>query len=188
MDKKETVKDITKFILLTIAVSGVVVLAVTSPGLGYVLKEISKQKFKKYRNYKDYQIRSALKRLENRELITVKDSPNGETRIELLEKGHKRILNYKIEELKLMQKKWDGYWRVIVFDIPEKKRTARDFLRLKLKELGFYTLQKSVLITPWECRDIVDFVKHFYGVGDDVKILKVQCFDGEERVKNYFKI
>ena len=40
--------------------------------------------------------------------------------------------------------KWDGVWRVVVFDIPESHRKVRDVLRGRLKSWGFVQWQKSV--------------------------------------------
>ena len=38
-------------------------------------------------------------------------------------KGERRAQRYKLEKLKIeRQKKWDGKWRVVMFDIPEEKR------------------------------------------------------------------
>ncbi len=57
-----------------------------------------------------------------------------------------------LEKMRVIVKgplKWDGRWRGIVFDIPEKKRVVRDFLRRYLHELGCYQLQKSIWITPY---------------------------------------
>jgi len=48
----------------------------------------------------------------------------------------------------LITKPWDKKWRLVVFDIPEKNRLARDALRKKLKELGFAPLQRSTWISP----------------------------------------
>lgn len=45
---------------------------------------------------------------------------------------------------------------MIVFDIPEKKRKYRDYLRKMLKALGFKELQKSTWVTPYP---IPDFLK-----------------------------
>ena len=42
---------------------------------------------------------------------------------------------------------WDKKWRIVVFDIPEKQRGARDSLRTYLKKLDFYELQKSIFIS-----------------------------------------
>src|SRR3989344_9236435 len=46
--------------------------------------------------------------------------------------------------------KWDGKWRIIFFDIPEKKRRYRDELRSMLKTIGFKEFQKSIWIYPYK--------------------------------------
>ncbi len=43
---------------------------------------------------------------------------------------------------------WDKHWRIILFDIPETRRTVRQLFRLKLLSLGARMLQTSVWITP----------------------------------------
>ena len=43
---------------------------------------------------------------------------------------------------------WDGQWRMILFDVPQKKASARTRLRRSLAERGFGYLQNSVWITP----------------------------------------
>jgi len=45
-------------------------------------------------------------------------------------------------------KTWDGGWRIILFDVPEKKRHYRDFLRRVIQAIGFREFQKSVWIYP----------------------------------------
>lgn len=179
-----TSKDLGKNILLTLAVSGVVVLAVTSPGLGYVLKEINNKKFAKY---KSHRINQAVKRLEKQKVISIQEIDD-KIQIKLLEKGKNRVLSYKLEGMVLKNKNWDKKWRIIIFDIPENKKIAREFLRNKMKELGFYQLQKSVLITPWKCQDEIDFIKHFYNVGEFVTYIEAESFDDEEKLKKYFQI
>lgn len=55
---------------------------------------------------------------------------------------------------------WDGKWRLVVWDIPEKRRPARDLLRQKLKQLGFTQWQKSIWASKINCTDILrDFIK-----------------------------
>ncbi len=49
--------------------------------------------------------------------------------------------------------KWDGKWRVVIFDIPEQKRIIRNLFRRNLKRWGFKQLQKSVWISK---RDVYD--------------------------------
>lgn len=45
-------------------------------------------------------------------------------------------------------RKWDGNWRMVTFDVREVNRRKRDGLRKKLKELGFAKFQKSLYISP----------------------------------------
>jgi DNA-binding transcriptional regulator PaaX len=51
----------------------------------------------------------------------------------------------------------DGTWKLIIFDIPETQRPVRDYLRTKLKQLGFKKWQNSIWITPYKLpEDVVD--------------------------------
>jgi len=43
---------------------------------------------------------------------------------------------------------WDGRWRLVAFDVPEARRSARNQLRRYLRNRGFGCLQGSVWITP----------------------------------------
>lgn len=45
------------------------------------------------------------------------------------------------------ESKWDGRWRLVIFDIPEKNKTVRNLLRRKLKGWGFRQWQKSVWLS-----------------------------------------
>lgn len=42
---------------------------------------------------------------------------------------------------------WDGKYRIVIWDIPEKNRRVRDLFRRKLREWEFKSLQKSVWIS-----------------------------------------
>lgn len=66
----------------------------------------------------------------------------------------------------LSSKPWDGKWRVVIFDISEKERRARDYLRDKLVSLGFGKLQKSIYISPLNVlADLKEWLKEngFFG-------------------------
>ena len=90
---------------------------------------------------------------ENR-LIDYREKEDGNVYIVLTKNGQKKALEYQINELKIKKPdKWDGKWRIVIFDIPEKKKKAREVLRAKLKDLGFKELQKSVFVLPYECED-----------------------------------
>ena len=50
---------------------------------------------------------------------------------------------------------WDGYWRLIGFEIPETRRGARDAIRNLLVELGAAPVQSGLYVYP---SDLTDFV------------------------------
>lgn len=61
-------------------------------------------------------------------------------------KGIKLIKQKLSGENENQQKKWDGKWRLVTFDVPEKNRQARNWLRTELYAAGYQPLQKSVFI------------------------------------------
>jgi len=72
---------------------------------------------------------------------------------------------------KIKHKKWDKKWRVVIFDIPKEFDKKRDIFRGKLKELGFYMLQKSVFIFPYSCENELKDLCSMIGIEDYVDIL-----------------
>lgn len=60
--------------------------------------------------------------------------------LKLTDAGKEWVLKYKDYD----NKDWDGVWRLVIFDIPEKYRLVRGTLRRRLKEWGFVPWQKSV--------------------------------------------
>ncbi len=82
----------------------------------------------------------------------------GEPTLILSGKGLKK-LGRKFSYFRLQNKNWDGYWRLVIFDIDEKKKYLRDKLRAKLQELGFGMWQKSIYISPFDlAEDMVEFL------------------------------
>jgi phenylacetic acid degradation operon negative regulatory protein len=47
------------------------------------------------------------------------------------------------------ESKWDGVWRLLAYDVPEKEKVKRDALRRYLKELGFGKIQGSCWVSPY---------------------------------------
>jgi len=80
--------------------------------------------------------------------------------------------------------KWDGKYRIVIFDIPEFLRRERNWLRLQLKILGYKLLQKSVFIgkrpLPVELMEEI-INKKLYSY---VRILTVGEIDNDDILKN----
>jgi phenylacetic acid degradation operon negative regulatory protein len=58
------------------------------------------------------------------------------------------------------ERKWNGIWYLLVYDVPESDRKYRDILRQFLKRMHLGCLQQSVWVTPVDIRpDYDDLVK-----------------------------
>jgi len=110
--------------------------------------------------------------------------------ISLTEKGRKLASWLQIDDLKIKRpKKWDGKWRLAIFDISQLKKIYREAFRGKLKELGFYPLQKSVWIYPFDCRDEIELLKDFFGLNEkEVRLLICENIGKDDWLKKHFKI
>ncbi len=170
---------LTKDLLMILAVGGAVSLAVVAPGLAAVVgKEIRWQERAKFNQ--------RLERLKKRKLVKVVYK-NGDPVVEITEDGFKKALEYKFEEMKIKTPvKWDNKWRLVIFDVAETKRRLRDRLRSKLKEVGFISLNESVLIFPYPCADEVEFIRQVFNVGKEVTYLISERFEGDIYYYNWF--
>lgn len=45
---------------------------------------------------------------------------------------------------------WDGFWRLVIFDVEETERLKRDELRRELTKMGFGRLQNSIYVSAFE--------------------------------------
>lgn len=122
-------------------------------------------------------------------LVDMIDISNEETKIVLTERGKLRAVQFKIDEIEIKKpRKWDGKWRLVIFDIPEKFKKARNALRLKLKNLGFIKLQKSVFVFPYECQDEIDFLVEFFRIRSYTRYIRVEHITNEAELRQYFNL
>ena len=82
---------------------------------------------------------------------------------------------------------WDKKWRLVLFDIPEDYKTARNALSWKLKSLGFIQLQKSVWLHPFPCRDVVERIAVYYKIESFVTYIETSYIDNQERLVARFR-
>src|SRR3989344_6125292 len=159
--------ELSKKVLAAIGTGAVLLTLLVAPGTVKMLREIKRQK-------------------KNR-LVAMYEK-NGELFIELTIPGKKRLLNYQLENLVLQKpSKWDGKWRIVIFDIQEKHKKEREALRHNLHRLGFYPLQRSVFAYPYSCKDEIDFVSEFFAVGNFVNYFEANYFDDDSKLKLHFQ-
>lgn len=66
------------------------------------------------------------------------------------------------------EKKWEGKWYIVAYDIPETKKWLREVLRAKLKTLGFGPLHKSLWVSPYNFLGDVEKIVKQYNLGSYV--------------------
>jgi len=150
-----------------------------------ILKSIPKE----WKEIERKRLLSIVREFYNDRLIDYKENKNGEVKIVLTKEGKKKAIKYQLDEMEIKKTgKWDNKWRMVIFDIPEKKKRAREALRNKLKDLGFKELQKSVFIFPYECEDEIDFITEVFEIRPYVRFARLDTFTNEEQFKLKFKL
>lgn len=165
-------------VLQTIAAAGVLSVALLAPNvlgamvkLGIVPRKRSKES-----------VASARRRLINQGLLV---NSNGE--MKLTKKGERALSKYSISSPKKV-KRWDKRWRVLVFDIPEKKHQLRTYVRRSLQQYGFVLLQKSVWVYPHNCENFIALLKTELRVGKEMIYMIVESIENDTQLKKKFNL
>ncbi|MDO8565329.1 MAG: hypothetical protein Q7R67_01795 [bacterium] len=127
-------------------------------------------------------VRSTASRLTKKGLIKFENKHYSLTEVgeEILE--HWRRADFSIKK----PRKWDNKWRIVIFDIPERKRTVRDEIRQIFIEAGFVKLQNSVWVYPYDCEDIIGLLKTDYGVGRNVLYIIADQIENDKYLRDEF--
>ncbi len=118
-------------------------------------------------------IRSAVSRMRRAGLLKVRrvgkksfyslsDSGYG-----LLTKGAGRIFKRENTE-------WDGTWNIVTYSIPERRRQARDRLRLELGWMGYGALSGGTWVSPHNSTKEVEDLAKSLGISDNIQIFSAQ--------------
>lgn len=170
--------DIQKAILVSVQVAGLLSVALLAPNSIKYLKSLGLLPTKRQ---KDIILRSrqslltqGLLKYENGFL---KLTEKGEAKLQLLE-----MKDWKIDK----PRRWDGKWRVLIFDIPESRRPLRQKIRNTLSNIGFVKLQDSVWVYPYACEDLVTLLKADFKVGKDLLYLIVDFIENDKNLRKFF--
>src|SRR3989338_5101977 len=99
-------------------------------------------------------------------------------------KGENKLHHILIDEIVIKNpQKWDGKWRLVIYDLPVRFKKGREALRWKLKDLGFLQFQKSAWIYPYPCEREILFVADFFGVRKHIEILEVNKILEDNKLK-----
>ncbi len=180
--------ELGKEILLMIAAGLAIPTAFLMPNIPIALKPLLRALTKKSGLRKSEHFVRSITYLKRRRLISI--AAKDELQIlTLSENGKKRVLQFDLDKIRLKRpRKWDGYWRLVLFDIPEKHKMGREALRSKLKQLGFFPLQKSCFIYPFDCKSEITFISESFEVAPYVNFILVKELEGATQLVKYFNL
>jgi len=152
-------------------------------------KHVFKTLKREWRNINKRYLYKAITEFKQKRLVDFIEQEDGFTKIIITEKGKLKALKFKIDVIKIPRPLvWDKKWRMIMFDIPEKRRSARNVLREKLKDIGFKEIQKSVFVHPYPCFDEINFVTEYFQLRKFVRFGEMVNLSNEEELKLKFKL
>ena len=182
-----------KDILLLLSAGTFLAASIIFPGLPLAakpileaIKESQKQKRQKeWNKFNLWRLRQVIKRLEKQKLVEIVNV-NGQPVVKITDRGKQKILKYDLEKMALDQTRWDEKWRIIIYDIFSTKRLERELFRKTIKRMNFLKLQRSVYLTPFRCRDEIEYLRQVCGIPSEVIILTVSGIENEHVYKEYF--
>lgn len=172
-------------ILQLLAIGGVCTAVMVTPKIFTLVA--AAQKYKKYLPKEGTQKR--LSYLKQKGYVDFEKIDDITYRIKITDQGLALVLNDAFRLDKMYKNiKWDGRWRVVFFDIPEKHKPARDSFRLKLIDMGFRKIQDSVFVCPYPCEKEIIFLVGMYNLSSYVCFMEADHIINDDNIKKYFKL
>ena len=159
LTKKQWCGKFAKEIIKALGTGLVLFMVLSSPsGVRRVLKGLKEE-------WDPKNTRETLKRLETKRFVAFHEQPDGAIEVRLTKEGKMKLEEWSLEDLTVkIPKRWDRRWRIVAFDISEKRKQAREALREMLQRLGFHQLQKSLFVFPYPCEAEVMFLKEIFRI------------------------
>lgn len=175
--------EIVKDVFYWLGVAGAVCIAATSP---YFVNNLMRG----HRNWKKYnskKVSNTFYNLKRQGYLNIEEK-NHQIYISLTEEGKKKAGWFQIDALKINKpEKWDGKWRIVIFDIVQPQNLKRNAFRGKIKELGFYPLQKSVWVYPYPCQDEISLLRDFFDLSQrDICLIVAENIENQKLLQKAF--
>ena len=84
-------------------------------------------------------------------------------------------------ESTLVPQNWDGFWRIILLDLPENRKSERESLRYLLKKAGFVCLKNSAWISPYPFEHLFTNIKKDLRLTTEIMIIVTEFIDEETK-------
>src|SRR3989344_3722779 len=170
-------------VLTTLMVGGIIGLGVVAGNAIQLLKYLPKDK-----NRFNYYVKTVAGGLVRKGLATWVRQ-DGNVFLRITETGrHKLAFEQEKLRLKGLKRRWDKQWRMVAFDIPERRRQVRSHLRAVMVEIGFVRLQNSVWVYPYDCEEFIALLKAELRIGKDVLYAIVERIENDKVIRTHFHL
>ncbi len=133
--------------------------------------------------YHPFYLKRTLKRLFRQKFIM----QGGEGRYLLTDRGKRWLMKYRLENMEVAKPgKWDGKWRLVIYDVARHKSSLRNVFRITIKRLGFYNLQESVWVYPYPCEKEISFLREYCGMSGDVIYVIAHKIENDGAYRTHF--
>ncbi len=179
--KRVRIENLQKIILRSVATVGILSVGLVAPN---VIGTLNKFGILPNPRRKEY-ISSSASKLVKRGLLKFE---NGY--YQLTKSGERILRHWELADYKFKSpNKWDKKWRIIIYDMSEKKKgiVRRQILRI-FTEAGFYKLQNSVWVYPYDCEDIIGLLKTDFGVGKEILYIVGEEIENDKHLRHHFDL
>lgn len=128
---------------------------------------------------KNYALARSIKNLVESGCIEIHNSDN-QKYLKITKKGQGKLNCIKLEgEEALVSNSWDGFWRIIILDLPENRKSEREALRYLLKKANFICIKNTVWISPYPYEYLFTNIKKDFNLGNELMIIVTNKVDEE---------
>ncbi len=159
-------------------------LSVAAPNTTQLLKHVEKRLRSKHQLPR--RMHQAIQRLHARGLVEL--NTRGIPRLTKKGEHFARSLD-TFENIKVsIPKKWDGRWRIIIFDVWERRRNIRDRLRNMLENVGFVRIQDSVWVYPYPCEELLVLLRSELHLGEGILYIVAEDIENDRHLRTHFHL
>ncbi|MBI2588969.1 hypothetical protein HYW35_02065 [Candidatus Saccharibacteria bacterium] len=189
MDSRQQTSELVDGVLRFIAIGGTITASLVLPGLAIGLsRPLNKFLDSLDKRQRDRELKRILSYMKEKRLINYSPAARFEHGVTITKRGRQRLERANFASLEIKRpSSWDKKWRLVIFDIPEEMKTARDALTSKLYKLGFKPLQRSVWIYPFACHEEIEAVAVYYKLEDYLTYIETSYIDKPDKLKVRFR-
>lgn len=181
-------KDVLKLVGAGVFITASMVMPGLPLALRPFLDEARKNEREVWKRFNIPYLKRTLERLEEQKLVEISEE-NAIQIIKITNQGKQKVLRMALNDLEIKKPKiWDGKWRLISFDLPEKMANTRRIFVEYLSAWKFYPLHKSVYLHAYPCLKEVDFLREYLGIGKYVRIFTVLEIENDKRFRFFFNV